>query len=130
MIYIYSCEICGREFDEIRSYEKRYEVFCCGQRAVKHLADTVHCADDLMYQFVSESFGARPVQIYSRRQYQKLCKENNLVQVTKEDRKGIKTNRKSDYTKVVNRIMERCQRDGVAQHVKPFMKKLIPTKRG
>lgn len=123
MIYEYDCNVCGRTFEEFRSYAKRNDTFCCNVKANKHIATGRYINDDLMYNFVSDQLGNNPVQIHSKRQFNRLCKEQGLVYLTKDDRTGNKPKDNSHkLAKAKDRAMKRIAADGLTKHVEPLIR--------
>lgn len=78
MIYEYSCEVCGRFFEEVRSYQERNNVYCCGIQAAK-LISCPSTDKDKAYSFTTEMFDGKPVEITSKGQYKRLLKQHHIA---------------------------------------------------
>lgn len=119
MIYHYSCDACDKHFDEFRSVEERHNVFHCGVRANKHITTDVQVPDDLMYQF-TKTFNGKEVRITSKQHYNRVLKENGLVNVTIPEVKSIKKNHSSaeqNTKKMEDRIRSTVAKEGLTKHL-------------
>lgn len=81
MIYQYQCPICNTVFDIVQGMNDAHRAVHCGVDA-RRVWLPFQTDKDLMYQFDTTIFGNKPVNIYSRRQYKRLLKENGLVDET------------------------------------------------
>lgn len=89
MIYVFQCKKCGEVFEENQSINTLHEAYHCGNLA-RRIFTVPHTNKDLMYNFLDTHSFSKPVEIHSRRQYDKLLKQQGMIQVTKDDLRGIK----------------------------------------
>ena len=136
MIYEYHCRICGADFELSKPVNLRDDVYHCGIQAKRKVIYLFNTTPDLMYNFKSEIFGEKSVEIHSRRQYKGLLKQHNLADASiKECRQQAKSNRKSivatektkrkKHAKEVAKIM---YKDGVIKHFPSFVNKFAKKK--
>ncbi len=132
MIYEYLCEICGKQWDEVKPYSERYDVFCCNSRATKLLTRNIYTEKDLAYKHVDFRFG-KPVEIRSKGQYKRMLKQNGLADGSIKEcndhalfRKKINEESSNiDRKNVVKKMANRMRDDGVLDAVPGFMKDVL-----
>jgi hypothetical protein len=123
MIYEYKCIICNAEFDVVQGVNDTHEAFHCGHKA-ERVWTLFHTNRDLMYQFNTPVFNNRMTNIYSKRQYNRLLKENGLVDITRKELQTIKpkdnalSSRKATVKKTINRL----RNEGLTKHLPSYLK--------
>lgn len=105
MIYPFRCIICNIEFEVVQSMNTPHKAFHCGVEA-QRIFTVPQTNKDLMYQFDTTIFGKRPVNIYSRRQYKRLLKENGLVDSTPRECLTVKP--KNDGKERARKLAKKC----------------------
>jgi len=134
MIYEYECEVCGKEFEEVKSYKERENVFCCGTKAQKLICRNVHTDDDQMWNFVAGYIGNKPINIHSKQQHKRLLKKHGLVDETTRNCLTIKPKKESDHKykrqRMIKNIQEQVHQDGLSRHFKPFVQEKFNNNRG
>jgi len=111
MIYSFKCVICGEEFDEFQKINDEHIAFHCGIKADR-VYTIPYTNKDLMYQFKTNIFNNRITEIYSKRQYNRLLKENGLMTLTTEELRTMKPKdkgekkRKETAKRICNRLRE------------------------
>ena len=122
MIYEYLCGVCKKQFDEIRSYEKRHEVFHCGQRATKLVScGSIDFFNTKPIQRITKS--GEMVTCRTRKEYRDYLRKNGLADATPRECLSIKPKSNVARTKrMAQRITERCKQDGILESVPKFLK--------
>jgi len=85
---------------------------------------------DLMYQFKTGVFNNRTTEIYSKRQYNRLLKDNGLMTMTTEELRTMKpkVQDKEKRKSLAKKICARMQEGSVMKDLVPFMKKYYSKK--
>jgi len=136
MIYSYCCQECGRSFEEFRSVEERFNVFCCGKRADK-LISLPNTHKDLAYNFTTDMFDGKPVQVRSKEHYKGLMKQYGIADASPKEcfdqaRKCAKSNedtRNVQYQRRAKVIAEKFKSNNVAKEGKEILTKLCKTRK-
>lgn len=77
MIYDCKCEKCEKVEEIVRSVAERNNTpLCCGQPMKRMITVNYNVYSDL--NFMTEDITGSPVQITSRQQHDRLCRENNV----------------------------------------------------
>jgi len=77
MIYPFRCLICNKEFDIIQPMSAEHKAFHCGIEAQR--VWSVNTDKDLAYNFTTEMFDGKPIEIHSKRQFKHLLKVHNMA---------------------------------------------------
>lgn len=134
MIYQYSCNgKCKRIFDEQRSYENRNEVFCCGIRSSKHIClspSVFNETRDYNFTAMPGRFGKNGVEVRGRSHYKELTKQHGLADCSLKEAMSVKPKTDNGYKRkeVCSKAMNRIASEGLAGHVKGFMKDVVKMK--
>ena len=136
MRYEYLCEICGRHFEESRVFEERYNVFCCGQRAVK-LVSLPSTTKDKAYEFTTEMFNGKPVEIRSKDQFKRMLKKHGIADASPREcfqqaykcRKNNEISRENDTKKRAKVLADKMRESGVIKEGKEILTKLCKSGR-
>lgn len=132
-LYEYYCEHCGKFFEAFRPVNLRNSTNCsCGSRA-KKLISLPSTEKDKAYEFYSENFGPQKVWVRSKTHYNKLRKQNRIIDANfKESFQEAAIKRKSkDVSMAIKRrkraekIATRIHQDGLTQEAPGMMKKLL-----
>ena len=131
MIYSYCCQECGRSFEEFRSVEERFNVFCCGKRADK-LISLPNTHKDLAYNFTTDMFDGKPVQVRSKEHYKGLMKQYGIADASPKEcfdqaRKCAESNKITNEINVRKRAkgaVEKMREAGVIKEGKEILTKL------
>uniref|UniRef100_A0A6M3ILV3 Uncharacterized protein n=1 Tax=viral metagenome TaxID=1070528 RepID=A0A6M3ILV3_9ZZZZ len=80
---------------------------------------------DLMYHFTTPIFNNHMTEIHSKRQYNKLLKENKLVSITKNELQTIKPkdNAEKNRKETVKKVAQKLRNDGVAKHFSSYVRR-------
>lgn len=115
MIYPFKCIICGAEFEVVQEMNAEHKAFHCGIEA--HRIWGVNTDKDLAYNFTTDMFDGKPVQIFSKRQFKGLLKKYNLADASiKECRQ------EADFRKKLNNEDYLKQRRKTAENIYHKMK--------
>ena len=77
MIYPFHCIICGEEFDVTQPMNIAHKAFHCGIEAQRIWG--FNTDKDLLYNFTTEMFDGKPIQIHSKRQFKNLLKVHGMA---------------------------------------------------
>ena len=77
MTYPFRCIICDTEFDIVQPMNIEHKAFHCGIEAQRIWG--FNTDKDLAYNFVTEMFDGKPIQIHSKRQFKGLLKVYGMV---------------------------------------------------
>ena len=129
MIYEYFCVgKCKRNFEEIKSYADRNDVFCCDVRAQK-LVSLPSAFDDTKYNFSAPAgrFGKQGVEVRGRSHYKQLTRENGLADCSLKEAMSVKPKQDDGYKRkqVVRKAANRMRSEGILKHVPSFMKDVV-----
>lgn len=134
MLYEYACAgKCGREFEEVRSYKDRNEVFCCGVRAVKFICShpvTFNETRDYQFTAVPGRFGKKGVEVRGRGHYKSLMKEHGLADASLKECISVKPKIDNGYKRklAVKKTMEKIKSEGLAGAVPSFARDVLKMK--
>lgn len=129
MIFEYLCVgKCKREFEEIKSYADRNNVFCCNVRAQK-LVSLPAAFDDTKYNFTAPAgrFGKHGVEVRGRSHYKQLTKENGLADCSLKEAMSVKPKADNGYKRkqVCKKANDRIRSEGLSKYVPSFMKDVV-----
>ena len=135
-LYDYFCEVCKKEFEELMPYSMRKDVYCCGQRAVKCIS-LVNTHKDLGYNFVTEMFNGKPIQVRSKGHYQSLLNKYDMVDASRKEckqhakfRKGIvEETHKYEIKKRTDKFAETVHKEGIAKEAEQILKKMCKVRK-
>lgn len=114
MIYPFQCIICGEEFMVVQPMNAEHKAFHCGIEAQRIWGANTH--KDLAYNFTTDMFDGKSVQINSHRQFKGLLKKNGLVDASiKECRE------EANFRKKLNQEDYKRERRKTAENI--FIKK-------
>jgi hypothetical protein len=89
-----------------------HEFFHCLKKAQRIYTEP-YVERDLRWNYTSYNFG-KPVDIHSKRQYDRLCKENNLVSMTPSEIRSIKPPKNdTKITNMTKRIIDKTHNSGI-----------------
>ncbi len=134
MLYQYQClGKCGREFDELRSYENRNEVFCCGVRSLKFICGNPQVFNETKdYQFTAPPgrFGKTGVEVRGRDHYKKLMKEHGLADASLKECISVKPKKDDGFKRkqAVGKVMKKIKDEGLSGSVSGFAKDVLKMK--
>ena len=122
MIYEYKCTICGARFDVVQGVNDVHEAFHCGFRSDRVWC-LFHTNKDLMYQFKTK-FNNRTTEIHSKRQYNRVLKENGMVQVTSGEIRSVKPkdNAEKPRNDLINRVSKKLHSEGLGKAFPKYIK--------
>lgn len=129
MIYEYSCVgKCKKEFEEIKSYKDRNDVFCCDVKA-QRLVSLPSAFDDTKYNFTAPAgrFGKVGVEVRGRSHYKQLIKENGLADCSLKEALSVKPKADNGYKRkqVCKKANDRIRSEGLSKYVPSFMKDVV-----
>jgi len=130
MIYSFKCILCGKDYDIFQHMNDTHEYFCCAMRC-ERIWTLPYTNRDLMYQFKTGVFNNRITEIYSKRQYGRLLKENGLKTMTTEELRTMKPKAgdRNKRKQLAKKICRRMQEGGVMKEFVPFAKKYYSKKK-
>lgn len=106
MTYVFECVICGKKFEVSQNMNDAHIACHCG-RCARRVWLPFETDKDLMYQFDTTIFGKNPVNIYSRRQYKRLLKENNLADSTPRESLQVKRTSERDHKSRIHKFAKK-----------------------
>src|SRR3990167_8535594 len=121
MIYEYSCSKCGKVFEEFRSFIDRNNVTHCGKQAIK-LISLPNTDKDLSYNFNTDIFGGKQIQVRSKGHYKELLRQHKMLDASPKEciregrikKKSKEIEYKGQVKNRAKRIMERMKKENVA----------------
>jgi len=132
MIYTYKCILCGHVHDIVQKMNDVHEYYCCGMRC-ERIWDVFHTNRDLMYQFKTR-FNNHTTEIHSKRQYNRVLKDNGMVQVTSDEIRSVKPkdNAEKPRKDLINRVSKKLHSEGLGKafpkYIKDFYGRKISSK--
>jgi len=121
MIYLYQCLICGKEFECVQQMNAKHVAYHCGIEA-RRVFTLPYTNKDLMYNFTAHDTFKQGKEIYSKRQYERLCKKEGLVPISPGERKSLKPVTHEDLApkrkKCAERMMKKIAQDGLMSKFK------------
>lgn len=131
MIYEYSCEICGRIFEEFKSIEQRNNVFCCKRRAVK-IISLPNTTKDKAYEFTTEMFDGKPIEVRSKEQFKRMLKKHGIADASPREcfqqadkcRKNNEISHQNRIRKQAKVLADNMMKSGVIKEGKEILTKL------
>lgn len=134
MLYEFICAgKCGRAFEEIRSYEERNKVFCCGIKAIKLICSNPTTFNETRdYQFTAPPgrFGKCGVEVRGRDHYKQLMKENGLADASIKECMSVKSKKDDGFRRkqVMKKVNKRISEEGLSGVVPSFTKNVLKMK--
>ena len=131
MLYSYVCSgKCGHEFDEMKSYADRNEVFCCGVRSHKLICMEPNVFNETQhYNFTAlpGRFGKQGIEVRGRSHYKQLIKEHGLADCSLKEAMSVKPKADNGYKRkqVIKKAASRMKSEGILKHVPSFMKDVV-----
>jgi len=116
-------------FEEVRSVADRYNVFCCGKRAIKHICTNPLIERDQLWNFDINLRGEN-LHIHSKQQYKNVLKRKGLVDVSYKDAMSVKKDQSqhSDrLTKLGDNIKKKVAKEGLSKHLDGAIKTMCKT---
>ena len=133
MIYQYFCSgKCKREFEEIRSYSDRNDVFCCGVRAGKFICSSPTVFNDTKYIFTAQpgQFGKSGSDVSGRSNFKKLLHREGLADASVKECMSVKPKKDDGYKRkqAIKNTMRKIHKEGLAGSVPSFAKNVLKMK--
>jgi len=124
MIYPYQCILCGKKYEVVQQMNAPHEYYCCGMRC-ERIWTNPHTNRDLMYHFNTPIFNNRTTEIHSKRQYDRLLKENKLVSITRNELQTIKPkdNAEKSRKETVKKVAQKLHSDGLSKHFPSYVRR-------
>ena len=124
-VYTFKCDKCGRIFTVVQSMNDDHTFTHCGKKC-----NRVWCGfetnKDLMYQFTTDMFDGKGVDIHSRAQYKSLLKKHGMADATVkeifQERRKPRAQSDKQHKKLVKSVRDKMRGDGVLQHLPSFCK--------
>lgn len=109
-LYEFRCRCCDKVFDRVQHMNEEHIAYCCDLEATR-LFSVFNTSKDLLWNFTDTNIDKTPIDIHSRGQYKRELKKRGLVQLTKDDRKGLKPP-KVDTRKLATKMADKIYKDG------------------